>query len=56
MKDEITITRHQMAEKCSEALREIYDDVPNLSTSFMNALMFSGLIIALCFKEEDDEE
>ena len=52
MKHEITITKHQMAEKCSEALREIYDDEPNLSKSFLKALLLSGLIIAKCFEEE----
>lgn len=58
MKDVITITRHQLARKCNEALHYLFEDEAGLSESFMKALLLSGLIVAKCFEEEeqDDEE
>lgn len=58
MKHEITITQHQMSKKCSDALKEVFDDEPGLSASFMKALLLCGLIVAKCFEEEEqnDEE
>ena len=56
MKHEITITQNQMAAKCSEALREVFEDEPGLSGSFMKALLLCGLIVAKCFEEEQDDE
>lgn len=58
MRHEITITQPQMAAKCSEALREVFEDEPGLSESFMKALLLCGLIVAKCFeeKEQDNDE
>lgn len=56
MKHEITITQPQMAAKCAEALRCVFEDEPGLSESFMKALLLSGLIVAKCFEEDQNDE
>lgn len=55
MKETVTITRHEMAAKCSEALNDVYGDEDPKGSMFLSMLVFSGLIIAKVFKEEDKD-
>lgn len=54
MKDTVTITRHEMAKKCSDALNEIFADDEKMSPRFINFLFFAGLITAKVFEDEEE--
>lgn len=56
MNDTVTITRHEMAEKCAEALRDVYEDEDGLTECFMKGLILSGLIVSKVFKDEEGKE
>lgn len=53
MKDTVTITRHEMAKKCSDALNEVFADDEKMSRQFINFLFFAGLITAKVFEDEE---
>ena len=55
MKDTVTITRHEMAHICSDALN-MMPDVQRPGFEFSKFLVFAGLIMSLMFNEDEEEQ
>ena len=55
MKEQVTITRHEMAQKCSEALNIMLPDENRSVLEVSKLLFFAGMIISIMFNEEEDE-
>lgn len=56
MKEVVTITRHEMAHICSDALNYMMPDDQKPSFEFSKFLFFAGMIMAIMFDEDEEDE